>query len=205
MMRPIALSTAMLSALALAPSTAPKSAVQDKNTQQEILVPAGTTFHVRLDRTLETGRNRAGDRFTATLSAPVLSGGKVAIPRGTRLHGHVTGAQPSGRLRGRGHLEATLDSFALRGTTYRVHTSVPSRVTDSHKKRNLAWIGGGSGGGALIGGLAAGGPWALAGAGIGAGAGTATAALTGKKQVVIPAESPMNFSLRAPLRIRSAS
>jgi hypothetical protein len=56
-------------------------------------------------------------------------------------------------------------------------------------------IGGGSGLGALIGGLAGGGRGALIGAGAGAGAGAAGAAFTGKKQVSIPAETVLTFRL----------
>jgi hypothetical protein len=65
----------------------------------------------------------------------------------------------------------------------------------SHKKRNLAWIGGGTGGGALIGALAAGGKGALIGSGIGAAAGTTTAFFTGKKDVGFSAERRLRFRL----------
>ena len=193
---------ALLLLLGLGPAGAEKSVETQKQQPPEILVSAGTSLQVRLDQTLDTARNRAGDRFTVTLNAPVVIGGKVVIPRRTRFRGQVTGAKPSGRLKGRGYLTATLDSFTMGGKTYRITTSASSRITEAHKKRNLAWIGGTSGGGALIGGLAAGGPWALAGAGIGAGAGTATAALTGKKNVSIPVETVMTFTLKAPVQVR---
>lgn len=99
----------------------------------------------------------------------------------------------------------TLDSFVWNGNTYRISTSTPLRASGAHKRRNLAWIGGGFGGGALIGGLAAGGPWALAAAGIGAGAGTAAAAITGKKHVYLPAESVISFSLKEPVHLKERS
>ena len=60
-------------------------------------------------------------------------------------------------------------------------------------------IGGGAGGGALIGGLAGGGKGALIGGLIGAGAGTAGAAFTGNKDVVIPSESNISFTLTTAL------
>ncbi len=164
-------------------------------------LPAGTILQVRLDQQLDTARNRAGDIFTATLDQPVLEAGKETIPKGTQFKGHVTSARPSGRLRGRGHLTVTLDSFALNGQTYPVQTSYTTRVSGAHKKRNLALIGGGGGVGAVVGAIAGGGSGAAIGAAAGAGAGTAGAALTGRRQVVLPAEAVVRFTLKKPVQI----
>jgi hypothetical protein len=50
----------------------------------------GTTFEVRLDEPIDTSLSHAGDRITATLSAPITtSGGTTLIPVGTRVEGHV--------------------------------------------------------------------------------------------------------------------
>jgi len=65
----------------------------------------------------------------------------------------------------------------------------------SHKKRNLALIGGGTGTGALIGGIASGGTGALIGSAIGAGGGTAAAFGTGKKDVGFGVERRLTFKL----------
>lgn len=159
-------------------------------------VPAGTVIRVRTEQTMDTARNRPGDRFAAEVAEPVRVNGNLIIPKGARCWGRITAARPSGRLKGEGALGLTLESVTLHGKSYRIETSGLSRHTGPHRNRNLAWTGGGAGGGALVAGLAAGGPWTLAGVGIGAGAGLATAAVTGRKQVSIPAESVISFTLK---------
>jgi hypothetical protein len=148
-----------------------------------------------MDEAIDTERNRPGDGFTATLIEPVKIGGRVLVPAGTRFTGHVTTAQASGRLKGKAQLGLALDSFQLNGRNYPIETSSVDRLSSSHKKRNSWLIGGGAGVGAAIGAIAGGGAGALIGGGAGAGAGTAGAALTGKKEVGIAAETPLRFTL----------
>jgi hypothetical protein len=54
----------------------------------------------------------------------------------------------------------------------------------------------------LIGALAGGGKGAAIGAAAGAGAGTAGAAFTGNKNIVLPAETLVNFRLLQPLEVK---
>lgn len=168
-----------------------------------VTLNAGTSFRVRLQQTLDTRRNRAGDSFTASLDEPLVSGDRVIVPKGTMFKGHVTESKPSGRFKGRAMLALKLDSFTLNGETYDIRSTNVSRVSGSHKKRDLAMIGGGSGGGALIGAAAGGGVGALIGAGAGAAAGTVGTAITGKRQVKIPVETDVRFTLRSPLVLKS--
>ena len=171
--------------------------------QPPIELAAGTSVMVRLDHTLTTSANRSGETFSATLANPVIVGEKTVLPAGTPFQGQVLYAKPSGRLKGRGSLSVSLNSFELNGTRYPISTGSVTRVSGSHKKRNLLWIGGSSGAGALIGGLVGGGKGALIGTGAGAGGGTAGAALTGRKHAVMRAESALRFSLRAPVSLKA--
>ena len=164
-------------------------------------IPAGTRIHVRLDQTVDTARSGAGEKFSATLAAPITVGEQTLVPKGTAFSGHVTTSSASGRLKGRAVLGVTLDSFELNGKSYKVETSADSRVSGGHKKRNGLMIGGGAGLGAAIGAMAGGGKGALIGAGAGAAAGTAGAAATGKENVALAAETALTFSLKAPVRI----
>jgi hypothetical protein len=164
-------------------------------------LPAGTNFRVRLQESLDTRRSRPGDHFTAVLDEPLVSGDRVVVPKGTVFTGHVTRSKPSGRFKGRAVLAMQLDSFSQNGQTYVIRSTNSARASAGHKKHNLAWIGGGSGGGAAIGAIAGGGSGALIGAGAGAAAGTVGSAITGKRQVHLPAEYSLRFSLTEPITL----
>jgi len=166
-----------------------------------MVIPQGTLLRVRVDETISTRRNFRGDRFTATLTEPVLVDGRDVLPSGTRLTGHVLVSRPSGRLKGRAVLELELDSFVRDGHRYSITTSAATEVSGRHKKRDILAIGGGAGSGAAIGAIAGGGVGAAIGAGAGAAAGTVGAAITGRKQVTIPAESVIRFRLGEPVRV----
>ncbi len=183
------------------PSAAEAPDSRDRMAGARVVIPAGTPLHVRVDEAIDTRRNRAGDGFTATLDQPVQREGRVLVPAGTAFHGHVTNATASGRMKGRAQLGLALDTFQLNGREYSVSTTTVDRVSASHKKRNGILIGGGAGLGAALGAIAGGGKGALIGAGAGAGAGTAGAALTGKKEVGIGAETPLRFTLRSAVEL----
>jgi hypothetical protein len=167
----------------------------------ELSLPAGTKVRVRLIQTIDTRRNRAGDRFTASLDEPLVIGDRVVVPQGASFFGQVTESKPSGRFKGRAVLALRLDSFELNGVTHEIRSANSARRSAGHKKHHWAWIGGGSGGGAAIGAIAGGGSGALIGAGAGAAAGTIGSAITGKRQVSLPAETAVTFTLQAPVDI----
>jgi hypothetical protein len=183
------------------PGTAAPAAQPAPPPRVPVDVPVGTLVEARLNESLSTRSNQAGDKFTAMLEMPISVNGQEVIPRGARVQGRVTTADSSGRLKGRAVLGITLEAIEYRGQMIPVTTNLDSRVSKSHKKRNFSIIGGGAGIGALIGGLAGGGTGAAIGAGAGAGAGTGVAAATGKREVTIPAESVFTFRLRAPLQL----
>ena len=166
-----------------------------------LVIPAGTAITVRLQDSLSSRYSVPGQRFDAVLDEPLAVDDHVMVPAGSLVTGHVTSARRSGRLRHPGELALTLDSVTVGDRQLSLATSNVVLRGGSHKKRNLAWIGGGTGGGALIGALAAGGKGALIGSGIGAAAGTTTAFLSGKKDVGFRAERRLQFRLNRQLTL----
>ena len=86
--------------------------------------------------------------------------------------------------------------------SYAIETAALTRTQAGKGKRTAVMAGGGAALGALIGGLAGGGKGAAIGAVAGGGAGTGGAAFTGNKDIVIPAESAVSFTLSQPLQLR---
>lgn len=156
-------------------------------------LPAGTRLHVRLSKDLSTGDVSEGDAFSGRLTAPVVVQGATVFGAGQRVAGVVTDAKSPGKFKGEGVLSIRLTAI---GDT-KVRTSVYTQVVKGKGKRTAGFIGGGTGLGAIIGGVAGGGKGAAIGAIAGAGAGTAGGAMTGNKEVVVPAETVITFRLAA--------
>ena len=158
-------------------------------------VPAGTSLLVRLGSTLDTKTAQAGQPFNGTLARSVVVHNEVAIPAGAGVSGTVVDSKSPGKFKGEGVLSITLNAINVGGTPREIATSTFSQTVKGKGKRSAVAIGGGTGAGALIGGLAGGGKGAAIGALVGAGAGTAGAAFTGNKEVQIPAETVVTFRL----------
>jgi hypothetical protein len=126
----------------------------------------------------------------------------VVIPKGSPVGGIVEVAKKRGHFKGASTLELRLTSLTLNGTAYPLKTHDLQEHKKGKGKRSAAMIGGGAGLGMLIGGVASGGTGLVLGGLAGAGAGTAGAGLTGNRDLVIPAESIVHFTLRDDLVIQ---
>ncbi|WP_263367512.1 hypothetical protein [Edaphobacter bradus] len=163
----------------------------------EVRVPAGTTLAIRINQHISVKTSRAGDRFDGEVVDPVLrgEGNGVIIPKGTPVGGVIEASHSRGRFKGASILELRLTSLTLNGTRYPIASSDLTRTKKGKGKRSAALIGGGTGLGMLLGGVAGGGSGMLIGGLAGAGAGTATAGLTGNRDLDIPSESIVRFKL----------
>ena len=187
----------------LAPAMAAAAPVQ-RPAPQPVVVESGTVLTVRTSQGLSSKTSQSGQTFLATLAQPIGVNGKTALPSGSTVSGTVVSAKAKGKIKGQGELSLTLTSISVGGHTYSIQTNVFSSTAKGKGKRTAATTGGGAAGGALIGGIAGGGKGAGIGALIGAGAGFIGGAATGNKQIEIPAESALSFTLAAPLTLPPA-
>jgi hypothetical protein len=167
-------------------STSASAKRAEASKPRSIIVPADTRISVVFDQPVVSKFSATGERFTATVEAPVKIDGKVAIPKGARSTGMVKEAKAAGRFRDGAVLELALTSVTLGEKDYEIQTSSPAVTTKGKGKRTAAMVGGGAGGGAAIGAVA----------------GTGGAGLTGNRDITLPAETALSFKLLQPLEIK---
>ena len=152
-------------------------------------VAPGTEIKVRLLDQLNTDETQTGQVFAVTVVEPIRSGGRTILARGARVRGKVIDVVSSGRLKRPASISLQLTDMGRTGA----NTETLQIDGKSHAVRNVALIGGGAAAGAILGGIAGGGKGAIIGTAAGAGAGTATAYMTGKQEIVLPAETLLTF------------
>jgi hypothetical protein len=170
--------------------------------KEPLVVPAGTAITISLGSAVGSKVSKAGDNFTGSVAKEVMAGSAVAIPQGANVSGTVVDAKALGHFAGGALLQIRLDSVNIKGADVPVQTTAKSFTEKGKGKRTAVMAGGGAALGGIIGALAGGGKGAAIGAAAGAGAGTGGAALTGNKEIVLPAESDVTFELSAPLEIK---
>jgi hypothetical protein len=170
-----------------------------------VTIPAGTSLAIRVDQAINVKTARAGDRFTGEVVDPLADGsGNLIVPKGTRVGGVVDASHKRGHFKGASVLELRLTSMELGGHEMPIETRDFAESKKGKGKRSAAMIGGGTGLGMLIGGVATGGAGLVIGGLAGAGAGTAAAGLTGNRDLVIPAETVIHFKLSQDVVVQQA-
>ena len=162
-------------------ATAPAPASQPNNAQPNtatispvnVRIPAGTSLVIRINQHINVKTSHAGERFTGEVAEGVsgAEGGPIVIPRGTHVDGVLDASHRRGHFKGASILELRLTSLTMNGQQYALDTHDIVRTKKGKGKRSAAFIGGGSGLGMLIGGVATGGVGLVVGGLAGAGAG----------------------------------
>ena len=151
---------------------------------------------MRLSDSVNTGRNRTGDRFQAVVDHNVEVNGLVILPRGAVVQGVLRNVVSSGRLRRRAEATLELETVEIAGKRQTIAVEPETRLGQGHGKRDGKYIGGGALFGMVVGALAGGGKGAAVGTMTGAAAGAGGAAVTGKEELYIPSETVMIFRLK---------
>lgn len=180
-------------------------------------VPAGTALMVRLDTTLATFSNKAGDPFQGKLTQAVVLNGKTLLPAGSTVEGRVTKVSEPRRISGkpsigilpeavilptgeRYFLDATLIDTNLPGTDV---SSEGQFKGSGHDRHDTLETGAGAAGGMLIGGLIGGGPGILIGGAVGAGS-TTVHWLAKHRSATLPAGTELTLELNRPMAMTTA-
>jgi hypothetical protein len=171
----------------------------------DVNIAAGTNLTIRINQHISVKTSRAGDRFDGEVVEPVVGDNdRVVVPKGTPVSGVVVASHRRGHFKGSSILELRLTYLTLNGTRYALDTKDLTQTKKGKGKRSAAFIGGGTGLGMLVGGVATGGVGLLVGGLVGAGGGTALGGLTGNRDIEIPAESIVRFKLADNLVVRPA-
>jgi len=151
-------------------------------------IPSGTPMSVRLNESIGASSSREGDRFSATVSEPVI-GDKAArvVPVGGMVYGHVSGlyaALPPEQS----VIRLAFDSLTFNGSSYRLDASISSvKVKNDTTTANTSSMVRG----AIIGGTDL--RRIISGGLLGASGGTVISLGTGGTQAIIPAGSSMTI------------
>jgi hypothetical protein len=144
---------------------------------------------------VSSGKNKAGDQFTASLAEPLIVGGQTIAAKGALVNGRVVDAEGSGRVSGRASIRLVLTSIADGAKTYPIVTKPFVAEAEAQKGRDAGIVGGAAGIGAAIGAIAGGKGGAAKGAVIGGAAGTGTVLATKGQEVEFDSESRLKFEL----------
>ena len=186
-----------LSALAR-PAGLSRTAILSAQGTRNVTVPAGTRILIRMTDSVDSTKQKTGDRFTASLETNLQADNMVVAPRGATVYGRLVQASSAGRMAGSSQLTLELTDIVIRGTTYPLVTSTYEIKGKGEGSKTAKKIFGGAGLGALIGGIAGGGTGAAIGVLAGAAGGTAIAASKKGEQLLIPSESLLEFRLGQP-------
>src|SRR6516162_8299390 len=119
--------------------------------QNKVTVPAGTRILIRTIDSIDTTKQKAGYRFTASLETNLQVDNRVVASRGTTVYGQLVSASSAGRMSGSSELTLQLTDIVINGTSYPLVTSDYSIRGSGEGSKTAKKVVGGAGLGALIG------------------------------------------------------
>lgn len=168
----------------------------------QLTIKPGTYVTIRVNNTLSSDYNHAGDAFTATLARPIVVDGVVVAQRGQTVGGRVAEAEKAGRVKGTSRLAIQLIDLTLAdGNQVPIQSQLIGHDGGTSVGRDAAAIGTTTAAGAAIGAAAGWGTGAAIGAGAGAVASTIGVLLTRGHPTIIDPETVLTFRLESPVTV----
>ena len=180
-------------------------------------LPTGTAIRMKLQTPLSTQSSHEGDAFSGRVTEPVVIHGRTVIPVGASVTGRVLRVTDPRRIAGTGSLHMMPESVMLpNGQSYAINasmvdTSTPKKLTVDDEGRikakgvssgDKAEMVAGTGVGAIVGTISAGGKGLLFGSMIGGGA-TVVHWLTKRHPVEVPAGTELIMEVSRPMTVSS--
>jgi hypothetical protein len=202
----------VLGLVACSPATAKEEAANtaravSKRPAERILV-SGTRIEARIEDSLTSRHNKAGETLMATVSADVKDAyGQVAIPAGSAVGLRIAQLEPAtNKSQADGKIALDVTSVTVRGQTYQVrsrvnavpHQLVGRGVTAGEVEKAAGGAVIGAAAGRILGRNTKG---AVIGGAVGAGAGTAAAVHWASRDVVVTPGTSIVFSLPQALAV----
>ena len=167
------------------------STVESASSAKATGLPVGTRLLVKLQESIDTRKNKAGSRVTASLEGKLMVDGQEMVAAGSKVYGQIVTAKRGGIGKKKPVLELKLVEISINGELRPIKTNLLSGTGE----------GGGAGGkvlkGAAIGGLADGSSGAKDGAKIGLG----VAILGGGKHAGISSGTLLEFHLAEAMKL----
>jgi hypothetical protein len=167
-----------------------------------VTIPAGTRISVRTIDSVDSTKNRVGDRFQASLEEPLFVDGTQVVPKGADVYGRLESSKETGTFTGRSELKLALTGIVVHDQTVPLVTGEYELSGKSKGESTAKRTVGGAAIGGIIGAIAGGGKGAAIGAGTGAGVGAGSEIITKGDQVKIPSETLLYFTLQQSVTIR---
>ena len=183
------------------PSVPSKETTVPSADETVVTIPAGTRISVRTIDAIDSTKNRAGDRFEASLEEALWVDGNVVIPKGADVYGRLEESKATGTFTGRSELKLELTGIVVHGQTVPLVTGEYELSGKSKGESTAKRTVGGAAIGGIIGALAGGGKGAAIGVGTGAGVGAGSEIITKGDQVKIPSETLLDFTLQQSVAI----
>ncbi len=162
----------------------------------------GTNMVAALQGTVDTGKNRVGDKVALRTLEDVRVNVMTVVPSGSIINGEVTHIDPAGRVAGGAELTLRFTELVMPdGSSYTI-AAAPFRLEGKgDAKESALEVGGGAVAGGIIGGILGGKDDIAKGAAAGAVVGTGVAIATKGDQIVLPAGQKMRVTLTEPVTV----